>query len=47
MRPAAIDKDIRGAGVIVTEWITATATQRVGGLPSETSQCPLGIRVTA
>ncbi len=44
---ASIDEDISGAGVIVTDWITATATLLVGGLPSETSQFSFGIRVTA
>jgi hypothetical protein len=39
-----------GVGLVragVTDWITATATLLVGGLPSETSQFSFGIRVTA
>ena len=44
---ASIDEDISGSSVIVTDWITATATLLVGGLPSETSQFSFGIRVTA
>jgi len=44
---ASIDEDISGAGVIVTDWITATATLVDGGVPSETSQFSFGIRVTA
>ena len=44
---ASIDEDISGAGVIVTDWITATATLLDGGLPAETSQFSFGIRVTA
>jgi parallel beta-helix repeat protein len=44
---AALDFDLTGSGVIVTDWITATATLLVGGLPSETSQFSFGIRVTA
>ncbi|MDA1039889.1 MAG: right-handed parallel beta-helix repeat-containing protein, partial [Planctomycetota bacterium] len=44
---ASIDEDITGSGVIVTDWITATATLLVSGLPSETSQFSFGIRVTA
>jgi parallel beta-helix repeat protein len=43
---ASIDFDLTGSGVIVTDWITATATLLVGGLPSETSQFSFGIRVT-
>ncbi|MFM1904021.1 MAG: hypothetical protein RLZZ440_1921, partial [Planctomycetota bacterium] len=44
---AALDFDLTGSSVIVTDWITATATLLVGGLPSETSQFSFGIRVTA
>ena len=44
---ASIDEDISSAGVIVTDWITATATLLDGGLPAETSQFSFGIRVTA
>jgi len=44
---ASIDEDISGAGVIVTDWITATATLLDGGLPAETSQFSFGIRVAA
>ena len=44
---AAIDEDINAAGVIVTDWITATATLLDGGLPAETSQFSFGIWVTA
>ena len=44
---ATLSQDISSAGVIVTDWITATATLLDGGLPSETSQFSFGIRVTA
>jgi hypothetical protein len=44
---ASINENISGAGVIVTDWITATATLLDGGLPAETSQFSFGIRVTA
>ncbi len=44
---AALDFDLTGSSVIVTDWITATATLLVGGLPSQTSQFSFGIRVTA
>ena len=43
---AAIDEDISGAGMIATNWITATATLLDGGLPAETSHFSFGFRVT-
>jgi hypothetical protein len=44
---ASLDQDISGACVIVSDWITATATRLVGGVPSETSPFSFGIRVTS
>jgi parallel beta-helix repeat protein len=44
---ASVDQDISGAGVVVSDWITATATRLDGGVPSETSPFSFGIRVTS
>ena len=44
---AALAFNLSSSSVIVTDWITATATLLVGGLLSETSQFSFGIRVTA
>lgn len=43
----SIDLDIGESGVMVNDWITATATLIDVGLPAETSEFCFGIRVTA